>query len=87
MLLLQQDIMTLVYIDYIKKLPMFTVKEIHVSGTLMNKEKKIIDSHTRLARRDYKIIESLLDKFENIDKITLEYTPLYDKQKEVFCYK
>ncbi len=68
--------------DYIKKLPMFTVKEIHVSGTLMNKEKKLIDSHTRLVRRDYKIIESLLDKFKNIDKITLEYTPLYDKQKD-----
>lgn len=62
--------------EYIKKLPLNKVKEIHFAGT--KKADYKIYSHIRCTKHDYELLEKILPLLPNIESLTLEYgTPAY----------
>lgn len=58
--------------EYMDRLPLDKVKEIHFVGTSMTKEQGLKDMHTPLTLRDYDLLDWLKDKCSP-DIITLEY--------------
>lgn len=58
--------------NYIGRLPLSRIREIHLAGTYMDKETGLRDKHMEMEEEDYKILEWLLAR-TNPDVITLEY--------------
>lgn len=58
--------------DYLEQLPLERVREIHITGTEEDKNIGLIDSHLELTKKDYDLLEYVLEKSDP-DIITLEY--------------
>lgn len=58
--------------DYLRRLPLNRVKEIHFIGTQMTEDKGLIDMHTPLTPRDYDLLDWLRYKCKP-EIVTLEY--------------
>ncbi len=58
--------------DYISKLPLDRVKEVHFVGTQMTDDQGLKDMHTPLESRDYQLLDWLSDRVKP-EIITLEY--------------
>lgn len=75
------DVLGIPYSDYINRLPLEEVKEIHLSGCVQNSEGKLIANHSEMNEEDYDILDELLEKCPNVKVLTLEYGP-YDADTE-----
>lgn len=58
--------------DYMSKLPLDRVKEVHFIGTVMTEDQGLKDMHTPLEDRDYELMDWLMHRMTP-DIITLEY--------------
>jgi len=61
--------------EYLSKLPLDKVKEIHVSGYSKSPDGSYQDSHTECNTRVYKLLEYVLYKTPNCEMISIEYSP------------
>jgi len=61
--------------EYVKKLPLGRVKEIHVSGWTELSDGRLHDSHTICKHNVYKLLESVLYLTPNCEMISIEYSP------------
>jgi len=61
--------------EYLSKLPLGKVKEIHVSGCLKLPDGSYLDNHTECNSRVYKLLEYVLHKTPNCEMISIEYSP------------
>jgi uncharacterized protein (UPF0276 family) len=68
--------------DYVEKLPMDKVIEMHLAGTIPNDKGILIDKHTKMAEEDYEFLKDAIKKYKTLKIITLEYGPITEKPKE-----
>lgn len=59
--------------EFINKIDMKKIKEIHINGMMKNKIGEWEDTHSKLREEDYEKIEKLLIEYPNIEILTLEY--------------
>ena len=62
--------------EFIDKIDMEKVVEMHVNGVRKNEDDSVLDKHLKLHEEDYLKIEELLTKYPNIKALTLEYGPM-----------
>ncbi len=64
--------------DYIKKLPLNRVAEIHVNGSSFDKNNFPIDTHQSMEKQDYELLEWVL-QYTKPSIISLEYNGIEDE--------
>lgn len=70
------------YYDYIAKLDLNLVEEIHFSGTGYDENGKMIDSHTAGSEDEFEILENTLKLCKNVKMVTFEYIPIRKKTND-----
>ncbi|KOF55645.1 MULTISPECIES: multinuclear nonheme iron-dependent oxidase [Clostridium] len=68
--------------DYIKKLPLDRIKEIHLAGSGYNKDGFPIDTHQAMKDEDYKLLDWVLN-YSKPDVVTLEYNGISGENEEL----
>lgn len=68
--------------DYIRKLPMELVREIHVNGSGYDKDGFPADTHQSMEEEDFKLLEWVL-KYSNPYVVTLEYNGLDTENEDI----
>ena len=69
------DVLNIPYSEYINELPLKKVKELHLSGCVLNSQGILTANHSEMNEEDYEILDELLKKCPNLKVITLEYGP------------
>lgn len=71
--------------DYLSKLPLNKVREVHISGFYQDNIGKYIDSHFECFNKVYELYEKILNLTNTIEMTTLEY-PVYNNMDVVNGY-
>jgi len=64
--------------EYLSKLPLDRVKEIHVSGWSQLPDGSLYDSHIECSSYSYELLDYVLDRTPNCEMVSLEYAPARD---------
>lgn len=59
--------------EYVNRLPMKKIREIHLSGCILDNDGRIQAPHSKMNEEDYKFLQELINKRNNLKVITLEY--------------
>lgn len=68
--------------EYVSKLPMDKVVEIHLAGMTEKSDGTRVDCHGKLQEEDYQFLREALKKYPTLQYITLEYGPYYSERME-----
>ncbi len=71
--------------EYLSKLPLNKVREVHISGFYQDNIGKYIDSHFECFNKVYELYEKILNLTDTIEMTTLEY-PVYNNMDVVNGY-
>lgn len=59
--------------EYVKRLPMDRLVEIHLSGVSTTEDGHIWALHRKMNEDDYKFLEEAINKYNTLQTVTLEY--------------
>jgi uncharacterized protein (UPF0276 family) len=76
------DSLNMDFDEYVSKLPMDKVVEMHLAGTIPNDKGVLIDKHTKMADNDYDFLNRAIEKYKTLQYITLEYGPVSNLTEE-----
>ncbi len=62
--------------EYVSRLPMDRVIELHLAGSMVDTEGRIRPNHSKMREADYEFLKDALRKYPTIETVTLEYGPL-----------
>ena len=62
--------------EYVARLPMDRVVELHLAGSMKLKDGKLVANHSKMNEEDYEFTKMALQKYPTIQTVTLEYGPI-----------
>lgn len=74
------EVLQIPFDDYIKRLPMDKLVEIHLAGCMKKKDGSLTPNHSKMNEEDYLFLENLLKTNNTLEVVTLEYGTM--KQKD-----
>ncbi len=72
------DYLEIPFSEYVKRLPLDRLIEVHLSGCITNKLNRPIPSHSKMNEEDYELLEELIKTCPTLEYVTLEYGPFQD---------
>lgn len=67
------DVLKMDFDEYVKRLPMDRLVEIHLSGVSTTEDGHIWALHRKMNEDDYKFLEEAINKYNTLQTVTLEY--------------
>lgn len=69
------EVLNIPFDEYVSRLPMDKVVEMHLAGVMKLKNGKLTANHSMLHEEDYEFIKKAVKKYKTLETITLEYGP------------
>lgn len=73
------EVLNIPFNEYVSKLPMDKIVEIHLAGCMKNLDGDIVPNHSKMNEEDYEFLENLLKKTTTLRTVTLEYGTISSK--------
>lgn len=67
------DVLEISFDEYVNRLPMDRLVEIHLSGVTIGDDEKVWPLHGKMNEEDYEFLEDAIKKYDTLQIITLEY--------------
>lgn len=80
------DVLGIPFDEYVDRLPMDRVVEMHLAGTSPRALGGIRPTHKCMNEEDYKFLEEAVKKYKTLKTITLEYGPAFYEEGEINNY-
>ena len=71
--------------EYVSKLPMDRVVELHLAGSMKLKDGMLVANHSKMNEEDYEFTKMALEKYPTLKTITLEYGPIVKYELAESC--
>lgn len=79
------EVLNIPFDEYVSKLPMDKIVEIHLAGCMKNLDGDIVPNHSKMNEEDYEFLESLLKTTKTLRTVTLEYGTTGNKNLQGEC--
>ncbi len=74
------DALHIPFEEYVRRLPMNHLMEIHLSGCIETPQGRLRAPHKAMNEEDYLFLEQAIQNYPTIQTVTLEYGPFIDKE-------
>lgn len=74
------EILDIPFDEYVSKLPMEKVVEVHLAGCMLNVDGELVPNHSKMNEEDYEFLENLLKTTKSLKTVTLEYGTTVNKK-------
>ena len=67
------EVLNIPFDEYVNRLPMNKIEEIHLSGCMKNSKGRLVANHSKMNEEDFKFLSKLLEKSKTLKVVTLAY--------------
>lgn len=79
------EVLGIPFNEYVERLPMDRLVEIHLSGCILRKDGSLSANHSKMNEEDYIFLEDAIKKYKTLEVVTLEYGPFLDDELTIEC--